>query len=288
MSKRRERRNVLAWVVAAAILCLVVWVLLANVVFVVRDVQVVGAGEVSQTDVRHLSGIRLGSRMFGLNEKKVHANVESDGRLAFVGLEKRLPSTVVLTVRPRSMDALILLGGKIVALDSDAYVIRTLEQLPDKRVPYVTGIKAAYYAPGRQLDTADGRCLAMKAVLEAAKAQGATAYISELDVSNIADMRVISRTGMSVLLGDSKDMSAKIAWMAGALADLEARGETTGQLDVSSGDKADYTPPAREEEPTAEGQTEVANTDAAADQTQTAVGQEAAQESFFTAEQPAS
>ena len=288
MSKRRERRNVLAWVVAAAILCLVVWVLLANVVFVVRDVQVVGAGEVSQTDVRHLSGIRLGSRMFGLNEKKVHANVESDGRLAFVGLEKRLPSTVVLTVRPRSMDALILLGGKIVALDSDAYVIRTLEQLPDKRVPYVTGIKAAYYAPGRQLDIADGRCLAMKAVLEAAKAQGATAYISELDVSNIADMRVISRTGMSVLLGDAKDMSAKIAWMAGALADLEARGETTGQLDVSSGDKADYTPPAREEEPTAEGQTEVANTEAAADQTQTAVGQEAAQESFFTAEQPAS
>ena len=288
MSKRRERRNVLAWVVAAAILCLVVWVLLANVVFVVRDVQVVGAGEVSQTDVRHLSGIRLGSRMFGLNEKKVHANVESDGRLAFVGLEKRLPSTVVLTVRPRSMDALILLGGKIVALDSDAYVIRTLEQLPDKRVPYVTGIKAAYYAPGRQLDIADGRCLAMKAVLEAAKAQGATAYISELDVSNIADMRVISRTGMSVLLGDAKDMSAKIAWMAGALADLEARGETTGQLDVSSGDKADYTPLAREEEPTAEGQTEVANTEAAADQTQTAVGQEAAQESFFTAEQPAS
>ena len=32
----------------------------------------------------------------------------------------------------------------------------------------------------------------------------------------------------------------KIIWMMGALRDLEARGETLGKLDVSSGTKADF------------------------------------------------
>ena len=42
------------------------------------------------------------------------------------------------------------------------------------------------------------------------------------------------------ILGNSENMNNKIIWMAGTLKDLEARGETSGTLDVSSGNKADY------------------------------------------------
>lgn len=244
MNRKRRRRSALPWLASAAVLAALIWVLLANVVFVVRDVRVSGAGEVPEADVRRLSGIRLGTRMAALDAAEVRKDVESDGRIAFVGLEKQLPSRVVLTVRPRSMDALIMLGGKILVLDSDAYVISTVERLPEKTIPYVTGIKAAYYTVGRQLDVADGRCMAMKAVLEAMKDQGATGYVSELSVADTADLRAITRTGITVLLGDAEDMPAKVAWMAGALADLEARGESGGQLDVSSATKADYRPAA--------------------------------------------
>ena len=230
------------WLVAVAALGVALWLLLANVVFVVRDVRVAGAGELPESEIRHLSCIRLGTRMNALDEERIRLDVESDGRVAFVSLERRYPSRVVLNVRPRTMDALILQGGKILVLDSDAYVVQVAEQLPEGRVPYVSGIKATHYALGRQLDQADGRCAAMKAVLEAMKARGATAYVSELNVSNTDDLRVITRTGMTVLLGNARDMERKIAWMAGALADLESRGETGGQLDVSSGTKADYRP----------------------------------------------
>ena len=242
MRRKKKRNPIVPWIAAVAVLALAVWLLLANVVFVVRDVQVVGAGEVPEADVRHLSGIRFGARLKTVDPQRVRLDVESDGRVAFVGLEKRYPSRVVLTVRPRTMDAVILQGGKLLVLDSDAYVVQVTDRLPDARIPYVTGLKATYYTLGRQLDTADGRCGAMKAVVEALKARGATAYVSELNVSNTEDIRVISRTGMTVLLGNSGDMENKVAWMAGALADLEARGERYGQLDVSSGTKADFRP----------------------------------------------
>lgn len=246
MRNKRKRQPIAPWIAAIAILAVALWILLANVVFVVRDVRVVGAGDLSDAEVVHLAGIRLGARVNAVDEQRVRLDVESSGQLAFVSLEKQLPSTLVLTVRPRTLDALILQAGKIVVLDSDAYVVRVMDQLPEGDAIYVTGIKAAYYTLGRQLDTGDGRCAAMKAVVEALKNQGATRFVAELSVANVEDLRIITRTGMTVLLGDAENMEAKIAWMAGALSDLEARGETAGLLDVSSGTKADYRPPATE------------------------------------------
>ena len=40
-----------------------------------------------------------------------------------------------------------------------------------------------------------------------------------------------------------QNMQDKIAWMKGAVADLERRGEAGGTLDVRSGTKADYRAP---------------------------------------------
>lgn len=254
MSKRRKsarRPAWLPWAASIAILALALWLLLTNVVFVVREVQVIGAGEIPEADVRRLSGIRLGSRISAVDAERVRLDVESDGRVAFVSLARRLPNRVVLTVRPRTEDAVILQAGKIVVLDSEGYVVSAGgDRLPEGNAVYVTGIKASYYTLGRQLDTADGRVGCMRAVLEALKAQRATAYVSELSVADTADLRVITRTGITVLLGDSSNMTEKITWMAGTLADLEARGETTGTLDVSSANKADYAPtPAGEATP---------------------------------------
>ena len=250
--RRVPRAQLAPWIAAVAVVLVALWLLLANVVLVVRDVRVVGAGEIPESDVRHMSGIRLGSRITAVNADKVRQNVERDGRVVFLGLSRQLPGTVVLKVRPRSADAVILLGGNIVVLDSNGYVVSVTDRVPDSGAVYVTGIRAAYYSPGRQLDQSDGRCAAMKAVLDALKKQGATAYASELSVADTADLRLITRTGMTVRLGNTDDMEKKIAWMAGALADLEARGETTGELDVSSGTKADYAPPTPEPEKSGE------------------------------------
>lgn len=243
MRKRKDaRRLALAWVAAIAIFALATWLLLANVVFVVRDVAVEGAGEVPEADVRRLSGIRLGMRMSSIDEAQVLLDVESDGRIAYVGIEKRWPSRVVLHVRPRSRDAMFFQGGKIVVLDADGYVVEVIDGLPDGQAVYVSGLKPQYYTLGRQLDDSDGRRSAMSAVINALKSQGAMAYASELNVNSVSDLRIVARSGVSVLLGDRSDMEDKIAWMAAALSDLEARGEISGQLDVSSGSKADFMP----------------------------------------------
>ena len=245
--RRKKRQPVLPLIVAIAVLGVALWLLLANLVFVVRSVQVEGAGDIPAIDVVRLSEIRLGGSMRRVDPEKVRMAVESDGRVAFVSLEKRYPNQILLTVRPRSHDAVVLQGGRVLVLDSQGYVAQVLDQLPEGQMPYISGLRASYYKPGRQLDTADGRVAAMEAVLEALKARGAMAYASELSVEDIEDLRILTRTGVTVLLGNADNMPDKITWMAGALSDLEARGERGGKLDVFSGTKADYIPEATPE-----------------------------------------
>ena len=61
-------------------------------------------------------------------------------------------------------------------------------------------------------------------------------------MEDLKDIRILTRKGTTVLLGDADNMTAKIAWMSRALEDLERRGESLGRLDVSSGRRGDFLP----------------------------------------------
>lgn len=239
------RRKKGGWLprIVAVLAMLAALLVLANTLLVVRQVSVEGANAISAEEIVRGSGIRMGARMSAVRQAAVREAVESDGRLCFVGLKKRFPSTIVLTVRERSRDALALQGGKVLILDAEGYVVEVAGRLPDEDIPYVTGLKLSGYAEGDRVDDTDGRISCMGAVVEALKANGALGYVSELNLADVNRIQVITRTGMTVQLGDCENMGNKIIWMTGTLADLERRGETLGTLDVSSGTKADYRPP---------------------------------------------
>ena len=240
--KRYRPLSILPMLLLLTLLWLAAWATLTNYVFVVRNVEVEGAGNLSPEAVIRASGIRLGTKLNALNDVAIKANVDALGTLAFVELQRRYPVTARLVVRQRTHDAVTLQAGKLLTLDSDGYVVSASETLPEQALPLVTGLRASTFRLGRQLDAAPSRLTAMKAVLEALRAKRAAIYVSEVDVDYPTDIQLITRTGMTVLLGGAENMEKKIVWMVATLQDLERRGETLGRLDVSSGTKADYLP----------------------------------------------
>ena len=236
----KRRRHVGRLLLAVPVIALLIWFLLTHYVFLIRNVQVVGAGDMPEADVVRLSGIPLGGRLNAVDQSALRAKLESTGRLAFVSAERKYPDTIVLTVRQRSRDAITLQAGKLLVLDSDGYVVSVGDVAPEDGVPYVMGLKSSTYRLGKQIDAPESRLNAMKAVLEALKAHNALGYVSEINLEHLSDIELIARKGIVVSLGDADNMNNKIIWMVGALQDLESRGETLGRLDVSSGSKADF------------------------------------------------
>ena len=154
-SAPKRRRRVGRWLLAVPVVALLIWFLLTHYVFLIRNVQVVGAGDMSEADVVRLSGIPLGGRLNAVDQAALRAKLESTGRLAFVSAERKYPDTIVLTVRQRSRDAITLQAGKLLVLDSDGYVVSVGDVAPEDGVPYVMGLKSSTYRLGKQIDDAD-------------------------------------------------------------------------------------------------------------------------------------
>lgn len=237
-----RRRRALLLIVAAAAVLTVAAMLLVRAIFVIRNVAVEGTVSASDEEIIRAASLNLGGPIGDVREEDVRRNLEKTGRYALVSLEIRRPSTVVLHVRQRTRDAMVPLGGRILVTDSDGWVIEICDTLPENSGLYVRGLTCTDYSVGKRLSAPEKQLSAMRAVLEAVRAQNAGNYLSELNVSDVNRLWMVSRTGIRVELGDEAQMEDKLRWACSAIADLENRGETLGTLDVSSAMRADFKP----------------------------------------------
>ena len=231
-------------VLAVMIVLIIVCALLARFVFVVRNVELEGdSGPYSREDVVRLASVGLGESIFQVDADRIESRVNATGKLKVNDVRLRYPDTVRISVEQRSRDAMVLHMGKIRVLDREGYVVESLDQVPNEDIIYVSGMRVQGYALGEIIRADEKQLAAYQAVISSIRSQSASLYVSELDLSDPQNMRVISRNGITVELGDMQNMQDKIAWMKGAVADLERRGEAGGTLDVRSGTKADYRAP---------------------------------------------
>lgn len=236
----RKRRKILALAALLAALALAVYLLLDNAVFIARDVRVEGNQTIDDESVMRAARLPLGEKMRNVDAEKTREALESGGRVELVSLEKNYPSEIVLTVRERVCEAVVVHAGVALTMERDGTVIEQLSAMPEGDAVYVSGLGITDYRLGQIVSAPADRLAAMVAVLGALYENGASAYVSELNVSDANSIFIYSRTGIRVEMGDAENMRNKVVLMAGVLADLENRGQTSGRLDVSSGDKADY------------------------------------------------
>lgn len=247
MRRRRRgkgRRNGLPIVIGVLALLLVLCLILFRVVFVVRDVSYSGQFSLNPDEMTRASGIRFGSSVFRVDEGAVRENINSLGTVALEGMEIRYPSTVSLHVRDRVEAAMFVHSSGVVTLDADGVVVQRGIEVPNADLLYVSGFHILQCRVGGPVDAQGGQREAYAAVAQALIANNAKGYVSELNVDSEDNMYILTRGGITVRLGGAENMNNKIAWMRSAVADLEARGQHGGTLDVQSGNKADYTPPA--------------------------------------------
>ena len=236
----RSKRLLIA--VAAAVLVTAAVFALLGRVFVVRNVAVAGVSDDLRDEVIRASGLEMGGSIRSVDEDSLRRSLESTGRFALDGVEVRYPNTVTLMVRERTRDAMVLSGARLLVMDADGYVIEAVDTVPEDAGVYITGLEGGAYRIGGRISAPEEKLAAMKAVLEAIRSQGASGYVSELNLSDVFNLTLTTRSGIRVLLGDANDMGGKILWMCSAVDDLQSRGQAGGTLDVSSGSKADYRP----------------------------------------------
>lgn len=240
----RQRRRSLAWLLVLTLLLLAVAALvLLKYVFVVRNVQINGMRDVSDADLIRAAHIEFGSSILRIDEAGIQRGVNSLGTVRLDGIARVYPGTLILTVSERQPRAMLLYQGGIRLLDSECCVISNVDAVPDLGLVYINGMTVSGCATGVPVQAGPGQTEACCVIMQALLDNNAFDYITDINVSDVRSLSLITRTGITVKLGNADNMAGKIAWMRSTVADLQVRNEGGGTLDVSSGTKADYSPP---------------------------------------------
>lgn len=244
--KRRSSPGAMSVVVLLGLLAAVA-LIISNNVFVIRTIEVEGNQLVDTAAVIDLSGIPIGSSMFSLNTSKIRDAINNDRYLEYVGIWRRFPDHVILTVKEDTPRAQIDWMGTLVLIGKDGVVLEQTSHIDiEIDVPMLTGKDVVDVRVGQPLVFAKlGQLEAMNSILDELTHQNLSGEISELNVATLDNLYLVTSDGLQVMLGNSSSLPMKMAQMRAFLADARAKQTmiSGGVLDVTTGKFADFRPP---------------------------------------------
>lgn len=226
-----------------AIVAVGAWIT-SGAVMVVSAISVNGSSLVPEDDVVKLSGINHGQAMLFIDTATVAKRIESNRFLKFISLDRQYPSHVIINVKTRKPVVALDHMGSFLIADIDGVVMAKYDSLlHGPELPVVIGLELP--ESRARLDACildDGKLQARAAfnILSELIAQGVSEQISELNVSELDNLYLVTVDALKVLLGDDRNLPQKITLANAVLLQLPQPLLPGGVLDVTAVNKADY------------------------------------------------
>ena len=244
-NKRPHPKGRGLWAVFCILFVLVgVGVILYSTIFRLKRVQVMGTSYRTPQEVVTQAGIAEGDNILLLDEKLIREKINADRYLVFQDMQRDYPDGLILKVQERVPRVNIQSMGVQYTLDVEGMVLEQTQslQLSDGMIA-VTGLDIASIATGRYMALRkEVQLSAYKKVMAELVLQETISHISELNLSNVDNLYLISVDGFTVRLGDVSDIQAKIGSMRAVLSYLHANNLSKGSIDVSDPVQPTYIP----------------------------------------------
>ncbi|MDD3214043.1 MAG: FtsQ-type POTRA domain-containing protein [Eubacteriales bacterium] len=231
----------LIFVLAAMVLTLI---LLQSFVFRLTTVYVIGNVTKTPQQVAAESGLVKGLNMFSITEDEVRENLSADHKIILLGVQKEFPGTIYLYISEREAVASIQWLGLLYTLDDEGFVLdeENSTAIPEG-IPSVIGLQVTSIHVGQKLEVRNQA--QMQAYYNIVSELGLQYYRDQVTEMNLADtdnLFLQTVNGISIRLGTSDYMRAKIGAVRTDLPYLQQLGKTSGVLDVSTPEDAKYSP----------------------------------------------
>jgi cell division septal protein FtsQ len=221
--------------VAFLLIVSIALIVLQTVVFRLKTVYVIGNEAISADHIAALSGLTRGYNIFSVSEDKVRENLKADHWLILNHMYKQYPGEVYLFVSERKIVATMQWLGIQYSMDIDGMVLEEYVDMdyPGK-VPTVYGFSVSNATVGDYLTVrSKEQLIAYSSIVSELTIQRYEDQVVSINVSDPDQLSLLTRSDITVQLGNGDYMRAKIGAMRTDIAYLQQLGEASGVLDVS-------------------------------------------------------
>ena len=243
--KKKINKKILGFFSIIILVAIIVVLALTAPIFNITKIEINGNEKVSKDTIIALSGIKMGENIFRFNNDMIQ-NVKQNTYIEKVEIQRKMPGTVVISVKERKIKYQINLINSYVYLDKNGYLLENSAER--KNVPVIVGfsIKEDEMLNEKRLKDNDLEKLANAAkIIEAAKAINIDNLITEVNVEDKNNtILYLESKSKKINVGDTTNLTNKMLYVQKILENEEGK---SGSVFVNGDISAGFKPYFREE-----------------------------------------
>lgn len=205
--KKRIRNSILIIILFVSILTTLA---LKLQYFNIKEINVVGNGNVTPEEIINLSNIYKGNNIFYINLAKSKTNIKRNSYIVDVKITRKLPSTLVITVKEREAAFYCSKGDNFLIINKEGYALEEKTKLTNENLIKLNGFDVNNTNIGEKLKCDDPRKLVIiEELTELVLSSSNDLLMTSVDVTDLLDIKVFYKD-ICVKLGTSSNLKEKL------------------------------------------------------------------------------
>lgn len=210
--KIKRRRRILKFLTFIIFISAIVVFLLKSDYFVVKNVAVKDNKYVQTKEVIVMAEV-LNKNIFMLKGSDIKEKLCNNPYIEDIGIRKRLPSTIEISIKEKSIMGLVQIKSGFINVDSNGKMVQVVNQFPGKGLPLIEGVKVEQYIPNDSLIKKDDiRLNALKEALKASRIKELENRIYSINVADAYNIVYKTTEGIEIRVGDSSNLNYKLSY----------------------------------------------------------------------------
>lgn len=232
--RRRRRRLVIKRTILILIMMisLLITMCFKSTYFNIKSFKVENNRNVPKDEVIKLSKLSPGNNIFYANVKTIEENILFNPYIASVDIKRKLPDTLIFTVKERDAAYYALKDKSFLVIDKSGVLLQEREEIKDMKLIKLDGFDCSSLKVGKALDISDKRKAdTISTIADLVIGKNLSFPITSLDIASMVDIKIYSEN-ICIKLGNNDNLKEKLNAAINVLERKELK-NAKGYIDVS-------------------------------------------------------
>ena len=221
------------YVVLLFIICIFMAFFLSSSFFQIKFIAVNGNNNVTREEIIKLSSIYYGENIFRINKRNSMKSIFQNPYVKMIKIKRVLPSRVIIEIIEREIMAYVPYVGSYLNIDEEGMILEINPAIKHLDLPVVKGLKFETFKVGELLNIENEEQFSTTTMLiKEIKNAGMLELVSEIDISDLSNIRLKIKEGIKANLGGADNMDYKISFARSIIEDVRKK-NLKGTIEMS-------------------------------------------------------
>lgn len=198
---------------------------LTSPIFNIKEINVINNSQISSETIISLSELKKDENIFKFYKNAVANKIKENAYIESVKIERKIPSTVEISIEERIPKYSVNFMGKYVYINSQGYLLEMSEDSKGLMIIYGITTNEDDVVPGKRLNNEDlGRLEDLMKITSSANENGLEGKITSVDIKDKNDYTIyLEEYKKKVHIGNTSNLSNKMLYILAIIGQEEGR-----------------------------------------------------------------